>query len=400
MSPARAASQLQLSNAPVVDIREAMAAVGTGLPRPLWRLLQSFFTWLSAKPYRGQKPLLRMRPMLHLVANLLQLTLGVALGVIAYHFGGWCYLLLWPGWVLVVGSHRKFFLVIMHAAIHNDFFRSKWLNNVLTQMVSLVIFTVPNPEFVAEHSRRHHGKTFCTLRDPDVRTLYACGIRPGLSKRQLRWNLARSLLTPWFYLWQVWLRFKVNVIMPHLSRRILSVAYLVGTAALVTYFDVWGYYLVAWAVPTFIGFHVAALLGFAGEHFWYSTWDPEKSDRRTWQQEQTHARFSGSLPPQRSPWTPIGALSWLGWWTSLLCWSLPLRIAIVPGDMPVHDHHHIFVKADWSNGFFERQKKVEEGVAYREIWGVFNAINLVFDKLESLSPITPEQAREAELTTA
>ena len=77
-----------------------------------------------------------------------------------------------------------------------------------------------------------------------------------------------------------------------------------------------------------------------------------------------------------------------------------MRIAIVPGDMPVHDHHHIFVKADWSNGFFERQKKVEEGVAYREIWGVFNAINLVFDKLESLSPITPEQAREAELTTA
>jgi len=64
-----------------------------------------------------------------------------------------------------------------------------------------------------------------------------------------------------------------------------------------------------------------------------------------------------------------------------------VRVAILPGEMPEHDWHHKSPKRqkEWANGTYVRQREVEAGGEYIDLWGLRQAIDRVFQGLAKAS---------------
>jgi len=65
-------SKLNIDDEAGTDIREMYRK-----QFPTWS--QPFFSWLTGKPFNGQQPLFLMRAETHILLNVLQLSLGIAL---------------------------------------------------------------------------------------------------------------------------------------------------------------------------------------------------------------------------------------------------------------------------------------------------------------------------------
>lgn len=91
-------------------------------------------------------------------------------------------------------------------------------------------------------------------------------------------------------------------------------------------------------------------------------------------------------------------------WTSHFVFlSVPLRFGCLVSDLPVHDWHHLAARvkqrsANWGSGIYLRQEAIENGdiIGFndREVWGLKNALNLVFNGLKN-SQIDPEKLIES-----
>jgi len=109
---------------------------------------------------------------------------------------------------------------------------------------------------------------------------------------------------------------------------------------------------------------------------------------------KSHGRFNADSPPdfpfRQQP------LAWLFWLVRMLGYHLPVRIAILPGELPEHDYHHRHPHSkDWANGIYARQQDLEAGCpgwceSYTEVWGLFEATDRVFETL-SKAPNIPKQ---------
>ena len=106
----------------------------------------------------------------------------------------------------------------------------------------------------------------------------------------------------------------------------------------------------------------------------------------------TFGRFVGDPLPRYNlglrPWI----VAWAVWVTRLLLLHIPSRLCILPGDLCQHDWHHRFPRGDWSNACYERGRDLAARCPgwpepYREVWGLDNAIDLVFQGLASLPPL-------------
>jgi hypothetical protein len=386
-----------MQNTDTLDVRERMACIGASLPRPLWRLLQAFLTWVSGKPHSGQAPLFRFTPVSHLIFTLLFLASGIILTVVAFVGPPPALLLLPISLVITLCCQRKIFLTLVHATLHGTFPMSKKGSVLLADFLTLLIFAQPHRRLLIEHVRKHHGKAFCTPHDPDVQALYTFGMRPGMSKNRLWLTFFKTLFSPRFHLLFFWTRFKSNLVDATPVRRNLFFTLLVTQVALVSYLHVWPLFIVGWLLPLFPCFHMSALISFAAEHKWYRMPEGDMS-RRDWLILQTQGRFVASPPPDASLTSPRKQMMWVLWWVQLLAWHLPLRLAVLPCDMPAHDYHHMYVKTgDWANATYARQRKLEAGAPYTETWGVFSAIDSVFDVISTLpAPGLPRSAGSAE----
>lgn len=387
MTPQALSSQVSSPYPPEIDVRERIARVGASLPAAARRLLQAFFTWVVGKPHYGQEPLVRLSPALHLAQTLLLLALGVTLSVIAYNGRPLALLLLPASFLFTISAQRKIYLTLIHAASHGTFAKTERGNRVAGEILSLLIFTQPHDQFKDLHVVRHHGKTFCTLEDPDMSVLFCFGIRPGISARRLWLRFFATLLSPRYHYQYTKARVEANLVKAPPIRRAIAWAAVVTTPVVVHLLGIWPQFIVAWLLPTFFGFHIASLTAFTGEHKWYRATNKEKP-RQEDLMERTHARFFGSPPPEASaPWYQRYPM-WITWWLELLFWHLPTRMLIVPSDMPAHDFHHVNPKGDWSNALYWRQRSVEAGEPYCETWGAFAAIGSLFAELSKL----PEEA--------
>lgn len=108
-------------------------------------------------------------------------------------------------------------------------------------------------------------------------------------------------------------------------------------------------------------------------------------------------RFLGESPPDVS-FRQL-PLAWVRWGMRMLGYHLPVRIAILPGDLPVHDYHHRYpMSPEWPNAVYARQRDLEAGCPvwpepYTEVWGgLFEAIDHVFDSLSKAPPLPEELA--------
>ena len=106
---------------------------------------------------------------------------------------------------------------------------------------------------------------------------------------------------------------------------------------------------------------------------------------------KSHGRFCAESPPKsRSGWL------WLYWILRMIGYHLPCRISILVSSLGDHDWHHRHPHAnDWANGIYARQRDLENGCPgwpmYTEVWGLFEAIDAVFEHLSQLPPV-PEGA--------
>lgn len=358
-------------------VRESMAHVGRALPAPLYRCVQRGLTWITGKALPDQRPLVTLGAWTHVLLTSLTLACGVALAAAAVVRGGAFWLALPLGWLLSVHATRKFFLVICHAGIHDVFSTRPWVNRAFVDMTSLLIFTMPYEQFRQEHAIDHHARYFSGEGDPDATVLYSIGLRPGRSLEALWLAVGAALINPLFHARYVVARARANFVKAKPWRRALAWVCYPALGYAVYRGNLGGVFLAAWVIPVTVGFQMAALVTFAGEHKWFHLQDDAQS-RVNWLQEQTAARFMGEPYPARGAgrtWA-AHALAVMGWWLRLAVWFVPLRLLVVPGDMPVHDYHHSNPRGDWTNTLYVRPRWIaQKAPSHSETWGLCAAIN-------------------------
>lgn len=110
--------------------------------------------------------------------------------------------------------------------------------------------------------------------------------------------------------------------------------------------------------------------------------------------QKSFGRFLGEAPPRNQ-----SLLAWVVWGLRMVAYHLPVRIVILPGELPEHDWHHRNPhNPDWSNGIYAREWDREAPClglpeTYTEIWGLFNAIDHVFECL-SKTPAPPSNSEQ------
>lgn len=128
---------------------------------------------------------------------------------------------------------------------------------------------------------------------------------------------------------------------------------------------------------------------------------PAPSTARSGIIHATHSRgrFCGRATPEREPSALAGVyyLAWIAWGLEHLCYHLPVRLLILPGDLPQNDFHHRNpATPEWTNAAYARAADaafVKQGwPPYSEFWGLHCAIGHVFEQLAQLKPSTREMA--------
>lgn len=107
----------------------------------------------------------------------------------------------------------------------------------------------------------------------------------------------------------------------------------------------------------------------------------------------TLGRFVGDATPSRDLPMAQWLRAWGRWSIRLLLLHIPTRLCVLPGDLCQHDWHHRHPRGDWSNAGYERQRDLAVGCPgwpepYAEVWGLDCAIDLVFQGLASLPPLS------------
>ena len=97
------------------------------------------------------------------------------------------------------------------------------------------------------------------------------------------------------------------------------------------------------------------------------------ADFMDFSREFSYARFCGEAAPAVTD----SGLQWARWGLRMLLVHLPVRLLVVPGDIIVHDYHHVFASCrKWPTAIYERQAHVGEG-AWQHSWGIANWASVV-----------------------
>jgi hypothetical protein len=168
------------------------------------RIFQGFLTWLTGKPYLGQKPLIQRSNLSHLATALITLALGVFISAIA-NDENWTLSFVIVGWILTVSGARKLITTVNHYCVHGDLLPAQWrkkyayLHPIIAEVNSIVLVLQNFSEYYSEHMAHHKIGVMATIVDPDMKFLWLLGFRPGMTKKQL-WNrLGLTFISPKFH---------------------------------------------------------------------------------------------------------------------------------------------------------------------------------------------------------
>lgn len=160
------------------------------------------------------------------------------------------------------------------------------------------------------------------------------------------------------------------------------------------HFGVMAAALALW-LPLTVLYQISALLQFVTEHVWLVGEAPG-ADARAYA-ERCHGRFCGERVPGTDG-TPSSVRLWMAWWGRTLFVHLPTRMAVLVGDLPALDWHHLVTAlghnaADWPQAIYERQRAIDNclstGMETRELWGI-DAMVLHVLSCMSRAPTLPD----------
>lgn len=357
-------------------------------------LVNEVVTRATGKALKGQKPLFNPGPEGCWFASTTALGLsmsGVILGTWAIPDAGLANIALIPavavGLVAMTGRLRAQQVVFAHHSVHSKLSRRwPWLNDVGRHFGTIIPFSQNPDDYKLDHAKKHHHlRIFTTADDPDAEFLLQLGFRPGMSRRQLYANLWRTMVSPRFH----WRFAKARILSAFVTasprHRGFALAWLAAFAAGATMLPWW--VVSTAALPFGPLYHISALLQFLTEHAWLRL--PNGPQTRADYENGCVGRFSLVRPPEAGL-TGLRAVGRWGLWALRMVPELLVRLGVMVGDLPAHDHHHlahhIGHSADrWHIAIFERQRSIDEGdparLASREVYGLKEALDWVFNGL-------------------
>ncbi len=353
-------------------VRESMAKL------PWWT--QYFLTWLTGHALDGQRPVIRLSPVIRLLFVIVQC--GLTFASVTYVFESspeYLWLVLPVYWILMTGGLRSLQLVYGHHAVHNALSKNKLINNVCAIACTTIPLVMNENDYRHTHISHHKFKTFCTSDDDDSKFLMQLGFRPGLSRRQLWMRFLLAPINPVFH-WRFLVgRFRSNFTASSVSQT-KRLCNLIWFGAISIYSLIYGLqaFLLLILIPMFFLYNFSALINFMTEHSWMN------EDGAVRSQEQYNSKCWGRFCGQRYP---IQGRWWnkVGWWTLMLFYHLPVRLFALVGDVTVHDVHHLYSypknRFEWVYDIYRRQFLLANdphGMADRELWGLYKTIDSVF----------------------
>jgi hypothetical protein len=222
----------------------------------------------------GYRPRWKRRPWWHLATMVLSLFGGVAASslIVTAPLGFWPLLVL--SWMLTVYGARKAQLVICHHAVHANMTGNRHCDRMLVEILSTLLTIQHFAGYHQDHISTHHSSKLATLEDPDLQFLLTIGFRPGMTRDALWRHLYWTMVSPRFHSLFLRFRLKMNYIAAPLYRRIMASGYAAAVVTSLVLTWAWLPWLVAWVVPLFPLYHVAALLQFVSEHRWLQVHKP------------------------------------------------------------------------------------------------------------------------------
>jgi hypothetical protein len=360
------------------DVRESLRLLPAALQLPL--------TLLTGKPYHGQQAL-RLTPATHLIAAVISIVSGLALSWVA--LSGWIWLwLLVPGWAMTLHGMRNLRMMIYHQCAHRNMWARTKPDLMLGKIVAGLLIVQDFEGYSREHVADHHALHHMTLRDPTVQAmLVSLELRAGMTRAQMWRKVRGKLVSPKFHASFLTSRVRSYFAAAGFTARAMTVIIYLGVAAIVTAFGLWPYVAIAWIVPLTVFFQVSNVLRLCVKHTFPAA-GTERRRSKEYLASLTNAIFLGDPVPTATSSRVAGAFAWLRWTARMAFVHLPARYLVLTGDTVCHDFHHRHpMSRDWSSYIFARQADLESGhrgwPPYREVWGLVQAINVVFDSLSA-----------------
>lgn len=362
-----------------------------GWTQPIW-------TWATGKPLPNERAPFRVRPALCLAVDLAAAILSTCIHLRLLCAADATVRLL--GYVLtpvfalyLTGALRKAQVVYGHHAIHGTLFKGrKKLNDYAAMVLTILSLSQNEREYERDHLDHHRRSVFTTLRDADACLLYRFGLRPGKPIDALTKALLLTLVSPKYHLVLLQARLLSNLRRPTFGL-LLTMAWVAFVFGIVpAHVGILPAALAVW-LPMSILYQMSALLQFSTEHVWLTGGAPG-SESRVYA-ERCLGRFCGERVPGTDG-SPATARAWIRWWARIVLMHGPTRLAVLVGDLPAHDWHHLVPMiehsyADWPIAIYERQRAIDSGrsaaMEARECWGIDNMIRHVLLSMAAAPPL-------------
>jgi hypothetical protein len=350
---------------------------------PRWT--SRFWTWLTGKPEQGQAALVTMTPASYATCSVLTYVAGLGLGVGSFRLDGLAFaVVLTLGWIMTVNGARRMISTIAHQCIHGRFSGNGDRDQRVAQWFAFLTLTQSAMDYRREHFGLHHrADVFATAADPAARFLGDAGLAPPKSVAGLWLALLIAIVSPRFH--AVFFAARIRSLMESQSRWrwLCTVMVWSGLIGLICWMCSVRAAFFGLIVPVVVLYQISVLLEFISEHAWFVERGVLAQPKYV---HATHSwgRFCGrSVPCRRGDSVVMYALRWMVWVLEHALYHLPVRLTVLPGDLPQHDFHHRNPGTmRWPNATYAREDDVKEGdprwPPYSEFWGLHNAIAHVF----------------------
>ncbi|PYF82302.1 hypothetical protein DFP75_103128 [Marinomonas alcarazii] len=282
------------------------------------------------------------------------------------------------GTLLVLFSSRRLAAVVIHQAVHHRLSGNEMIDMLIGEFCAIITFSQDFKSYKVDHCKLHHSpETFATKSDPILIFLETCGLTHGMSKSDLILGLWSCIFSPFFHF-----KFMVKRAIHNLNfkRPVRLLFFGVYYALLV--FEMYSQNNISGALLLFLGlillYQISAFVEICSEHLWFGNTE-ERRNTEYFYADISWGRFCGLPYPAVRNNVPT-------WYLVNLFYHLPVRLFILVGDLPQHDFHHRHpIVVNWTNAIELRNEAigtiVENEPRYLEVWGLHNAIGIVFEQL-------------------
>lgn len=367
---------------------------------PRWT--SRFWTWLTGKPERGQAASVTLTPAMYATCSLLTYIAGLGLGVCSFRLSGPAFvILLTAGWILTVNGARRMISTIAHQCIHGRFSGHVDRDHAVAQCFAFLTLTQSAIDYRREHFGLHHkADVFTTAADPAARFLNDAGLAPPRRVQDLWFALFVAICSPRFHVTFLAARVRSLLGSQPFWRQLCTIAAWAVVLGVVCWTSSVHAAVAGLVVPVTVLYQISVLLEFISEHAWFV--EPGALAQQKYI-HGTHSwgRFCGRRVPSRRGESQVThALQWILWVLEHLFYHLPVRLAVLPGDLPQHDFHHRNPGTmRWTDATYAREDDVNDGdprwPSYQEFWGLHKAIAHVFAGIAAAHVATQDERRSS-----